>query len=252
MRFLAFACLFSLVAATAFANQKATVFPPAGCSSGEQRVITWQDGTSTTVCATGQQVMNLAIPACMDGQTVVKEGGQFTCKTVPNPPVCGVNEFLTFDGRSYACGATDVPTCGADQVLTFNGSGFICVNRTDEIPTCAVNQFLTYNGSFQCASTQQINIPVCGADEVVKSNGVTLYCDDLPDTNRFGGNFTVNMAGNYCRYSNPLTGSCSCPHGYTAYRFHDFAAGYCIYYWDQVGGPYRGSICGVYHYQCVR
>ncbi len=180
--FLTLLLVFAVVASSpAFARDpNATVFPPAGCSRSEQRVITWQDGTTTTMCATGQQVMNLAIPVCGEGQFVVREGGQFICKTVASPPACGANEFLTFDGRSYTCGATNVPTCAANQVLTFNGSGFICVNRTDEIPTCAPNQFLTYNGAFQCASTQQVNIPACAADQFVKADGASFYCDSMP------------------------------------------------------------------------
>ncbi len=162
----------------AFAGDpSATVFPPASCSRSEQRVITWQDGTTTTMCATGQQVMNLAIPTCYEEQHVVMEGGQFICKTVAAPPACGANEFLTFDGSEYTCGSTNVPTCGADQVLTFDGSGFICVNRTDEIPTCGTDEFLTYNGlSFQCAVTKQISIPSCGDGEVLTSSGGQLVC----------------------------------------------------------------------------
>lgn len=68
-----------LLPTSVVAGQNATVFPPTDCSASEQRVITWQDGTTSTHCATGQQVLDLALSDCEDGQVVTREGGKFVC-----------------------------------------------------------------------------------------------------------------------------------------------------------------------------
>lgn len=166
-------------AALAHGATTATVFPPANCSASELRVISWQDGTASTYCITGQDVLTLAIPRCSEGAYVARDGGQYLCKTVPT---CGGTERLNFDGNSFMCEGTDgPPTCGGNQVLTFNGNRFICVNRTDTIPSCGANQFLTYNGSFQCAAITVPTLPHCAAGQVVTSNGNTLSCVDNDD-----------------------------------------------------------------------
>lgn len=77
--FICVAAYVVLASATVFAEDTATVFPPAGCSASEQRIITWQDGTTSTRCASGQQVLDLALPGCGDEQAVVHEGGKFVC-----------------------------------------------------------------------------------------------------------------------------------------------------------------------------
>lgn len=154
-----------------------TAFPPEHCIAGQAMYMSW-DGIHSTACKTGQELFHETL-GCAESQTVVYEGGKYTCKTLASPPACGSNELLTYNGTIYSCVHNDVPTCGTEQVLTFDGGGFICVNRTDNIPTCSTDQFLTYNGSaFQCANTQTVSWPKCGDGQVLSSDGNGPVCVD--------------------------------------------------------------------------
>jgi len=57
-----------------------TVFPPADCSADEARIITWQDGSESTVCKSAQELFHLALPDCQDGEVIVFRNGE------SNPP----------------------------------------------------------------------------------------------------------------------------------------------------------------------
>jgi hypothetical protein len=59
------------------------LFPPANCSATELRIIVWQDGASSTRCATGQQILRLALPGCKAGQHVEFNGDDFVCAGAP-------------------------------------------------------------------------------------------------------------------------------------------------------------------------
>jgi hypothetical protein len=61
---------------------------------------------------------------------------------------------------------------------------------------------------------------------------------------RFAGAYTKNVNGS-CRHSNPATGGCSCPSGFSAVRYFEFIDGNCWYYWDT-------SPCGIESYQCFK
>lgn len=129
MRTFILACLFSLLAASVglAADPSATVFPPSDCSNDEQRVMTWQTGGTSTKCATGQHVMNLALPSCSSGQIVVKQGNEFACVT---PPSCPTNAFLNFVEGVFICSPIVLPKCANDEFLSsHDGSTFICAKE---------------------------------------------------------------------------------------------------------------------------
>jgi hypothetical protein len=157
-----------------------TIFPPAGCTKVDQRVITWRDGSASTVCLTGQGVMHLALPNCQPEQYVVYDGSNFFCETVADPPNCGTDEFLTHGPGGYICKKTGLPpVCAGDEVLSYTPNGFICVKKSRDLPTCGPNQFLTYNGAdFQCATVSTPTIPNCPAGQVVTGDGNSLRCVD--------------------------------------------------------------------------
>lgn len=237
-----------LLASSAYADGVA--FPPEGCSAGNPFMAfngVNDPSNKNTYCSNGQSVLQNALPACAAGQQVAYDGGKFICKDAANVPTCNPSEFLSFDGQTYQCKSTGVATCGNNQVLTFNGSSYFCVNKDATIPVCGAGQFLTYNGAYQCASVNTPSIPTCGATQVLTASNGQLSCVDAPDTNRFGGIYTMNMDGT-CRYGNPLTGACSCPSGFWASQFHEFFAGGCAYYQDDGSHP----VCGIVEFQCVR
>jgi hypothetical protein len=89
-----FAVALLLLAAPLDCLAKATsspfmVFPPADCSATEPRVITWQDGATTTRCATAQEILRLALPGCRAGQHVLFDGSSFVCEGTPVPKAKG-------------------------------------------------------------------------------------------------------------------------------------------------------------------
>lgn len=46
-------------------------------------------------------------------------------------PTCAANQFLTYNGSSFQCAATQtmtLPECSADQVVTVRGGQFICMD----------------------------------------------------------------------------------------------------------------------------
>lgn len=184
------AFLFALCSAPAAnANASATVFPPAGCSSEEVRIIAWKDGSSSTYCITGQEVFALALPDCNDGDVIVfREGdpdripvggryvvmrGKFVCEKLPNPPICNTGQFLTFDGTDYTC--VEIPICKVNEVLSFTESGFICVVREkDKVPVCKDDEILSSNESgFICIPKEKGSIggSLCGLAYVTTWEG---------------------------------------------------------------------------------
>jgi len=84
---------FALVALSAIPAQASTppksatppyiFFPPADCSAKELRIVVWQDGASSTRCATAQEILKLALPGCKAGQQVIFDGNAFACKELP-------------------------------------------------------------------------------------------------------------------------------------------------------------------------
>jgi hypothetical protein len=66
-------------------TQPFMVFPPADCSANELRVIAWRDGASSTQCATGQQILKLALPGCKAGQHIEFNGNDFVCSGASVP-----------------------------------------------------------------------------------------------------------------------------------------------------------------------
>lgn len=162
-----------------------TVFPPVTtdnqeCAAGEMRVLSWARGNRSTMCLTGQEVLKLAIPNCLQGQQVAFDGVSFLCQSEATIPTCGERESLTYDGARYTCRAQSIPTCAASQVLTSSNGDFVCIERGDRLPACGAAQFLTFNGTaYQCADIQQTQIPNCGANQYVTSFGGVLGCADL-------------------------------------------------------------------------
>src|ERR1043166_7173104 len=167
----------------------ATVFPPADCSSEEVRVITWKDGSTTTYCATGQEVFALALPNCKEGEVIVfHEGdsgripisrqivmkGKFVCEKIPGLPECEAGQFPVFDGKQYVCGT--LPVCKANEVLSANEDGLICVPKDakDKLPVCKPDEVLSTDVSgYICVPAKSNADPgtLCGLAYVTTPEG---------------------------------------------------------------------------------
>ncbi len=69
----------------------------------------------------------------------------------------------------------------------------------------------------QSDSSTGVDVSVKG-DDIAAGNNVTRV--------RFGGvymrNLNADLSMRSCRYPNPSTNSCSCPPGYTAYKFWEY------------------------------
>lgn len=78
-----FLCFMIFSTSAAFADSSnVTVFPPVTmenkeCTAGEMRVLSWANGNKSTMCLSGQEVLKLAIPNCLEGQQVVFDGVKF-------------------------------------------------------------------------------------------------------------------------------------------------------------------------------
>lgn len=179
------AALLLFVAHPALATDNSTVFPPVtlqnqACGSDQLRVISWSAGSASTICLTGQEVLNLAIPTCSANQQVTYDGTNFVCRSTARIPTCTSGQYLTYNGNTYECkSSSPPPTCLASQVLTYDGTTYSCVDRSESIPACASNEFLTYNGqSYQCAASSQVSVPTCGPHQVVTADGKQFTCRD--------------------------------------------------------------------------
>jgi hypothetical protein len=257
-----------LAAAPAWAANDSRAFPPDNCSVGSPFMGFTGINGSNTFCNSGQDILNNAIPACTNGQQVVKENGKFICKNPTNVPSCSPNEFLSFDGESYTCKSSGVATCGTNQVLTFNGSSYFCVNRDATIPVCAANQFLTYNGSYQCASVNTPSIPNCPSGYVVSGNGTSLYCTPTAPMSgthagycaqswggveQIGGTiepayFDHTSQGYVSGYATQT--GCSCRAGYSMIYTGICDEGYCLD--SSTGGTSVMYPAGVFYSVCVK
>lgn len=141
-------CSLLLLPAAASAATQAQVFPPANCSASEQRVITWQDGTTTTYCASGQQVLDLALPDCNEGQVVTREGGKFVCKDPTAHMTCTdallhktYTDILSGDPRAVVEVVVDHP--GGHPGAGFHG--LQCAAGWQKVGSCNVSVLGTDN-----------------------------------------------------------------------------------------------------------
>ncbi|MDD5587128.1 MAG: hypothetical protein PHY92_09295 [Alphaproteobacteria bacterium] len=65
---------------------------------------------------------------------------------------------------------------------------------------------------------------------------------------QFGGIFNTNMDGS-CRYANPLTGVCSCPSGFVAHSFGEWASPDCGI--GAYADGWRTENCGYAQFVCM-
>ena len=145
------------------------------------------------------------------------DGGGFRLDR--NTAVAG--DFSTYK-TPWAVSSAGLLTLGENGDLTIPSTGNVGIGTTNP------GQKLTVAGTIETTS-----------------GGIKFPDGSVQATaSRFGGIYTKNLNGS-CRYTNPATGSCSCPSGFTAYRFFEFVAGGCSYYWDTYP-------CGVESYQCFK
>lgn len=146
-RLLLTAGLCLLVPTLALADGRA--FPPDGCSTLSPFMAFTAVNNSNTYCTDGQGILTNALPSCSEGQHVEFSGGKFVCANSEGPNACGPTQVLTFTTSGYMCvdKGANVPTCAANQFLTYNGSTFQCAaTQKINIPTCTPNQYLNAPG----------------------------------------------------------------------------------------------------------
>lgn len=190
---------FALASLPAFAQSGAVVFPPADCSSDEERAITWKDGSRTTHCRTMQQVVKMAIPDCRPNQYVAVNGrGEFHCRDFPN---CGAGEVLTSNDssgtREFHC-MPGMPHCSNGQYVVYHQEKYICRS----LPACDDDSYVyAQPGSgglvqLKCRSLFD-SIPTCDSNQVLTARDKRFVC-----VNRNGDNDNANGCnvekGNLC------------------------------------------------------
>ncbi len=141
---------------------------------------------------------------------------------------------------------------GAGDVVVTGGSdgrfGFYHQNQSgyQEVLAVEANRDVDFMGGNVGVGTSspQSKLDVNGSVNATSytTSGVTSYA--------FGGIYNSNMDGS-CRYANPLTNACSCPSGYTAYRFGEWSDANCSSANKSYSDGWRTSNCGYNQYQCV-
>ena len=156
------------------------VFPPDNCSTASPFMAFNATPDSNTYCINGQSVLSNALPVCVDGQQVVKEGGQFVCK---NPP----------EENEEAQNLT-IPDCAPGEVLTGSGGVLACAGQQPAVPSgswCGVR-------GVSCAGA--ISAPYIYKSPNKPCNGVTLTSSCVPDSEPM---------------AYKVTAPTNCPSGYT-------------------------------------
>jgi hypothetical protein len=99
------------------ATGETTIFPPANCNDQEQRIITWQDGAPTTNCAAPQDVLQMALPSCAEGDTIVFTGGKFSCAS-GQVPTAASRTTADFDASGHCCAPPAPHCCTTPSLIT--------------------------------------------------------------------------------------------------------------------------------------
>ncbi len=213
---------------------------PPSCSSSNQ-ALQWNGASFACTTISGGGGGSYTPPTayannptiCSSGNALRWTGAAWVCEStsggggggLPTPPTStNPNQALYWNGTTWAYRSfTAAPTCSANNILAWNGSSYVCLPYPSG---CPANSLATWTGSsFSCIPFSATG---CTANTAVYWDGSKLACTAASNVVAAGGGRGgIYMKGrggssSACRFSNPLTGSCSCPAGYTAYQFWDF------------------------------
>jgi hypothetical protein len=129
------------------ASTNVTLFPPANlpACTGQMGYLGW-DGSGSTACNTGQDMLNGALH-CTANQYISYNGTEYFCKTIP---ACSGVSFLQYNGTDFSCAALPVASCTADQYLTYSNGAFQCVDLK-KAPVCTPVDVVVTTGT--CSAT---------------------------------------------------------------------------------------------------
>jgi hypothetical protein len=178
---------------------------------------------------------------------------------VTNPSQCDASGNCITAPDTFVIGGTDVNNGNVwTPRFTFTTTGYLGVDTTTPQATVDINgQVRVADGNSTCDSTRPGAIRFNATTKVFEGcDGTKWYPFGSSPT---GGIYTVHFLNtpntsplpvHDCRYPNPLTGSCTCPAGYTAYQFHDFITG-CETGFYRDNSQISSGICGVLEFQCI-